>query len=441
MELSKFIIKSPLGSDKILLYNTLNTALVVLEEKQHREIFVKKHFSNNNIVQQLFQMKFLVNDNNEEMLLLEEIRKKDLDNRIPVVSIFPTNKCNAKCDYCFEKGINHVDMTKETATQTVSFIKKVYPKKELQIMWFGGEPLLNFEIIKQITLELKKSDYKLTTHVTTNGSLLTQNMIDFFKKYYSRISFQITIDDINEKYYNVKQYEDLTPDSAFDTVVNNCKMLINSEVFLKIRVNFNEDKIENAKNVYTHLKKIFSNYDDSLVSLYLAPLNLNCESYTIENGVVLETLSKDKEHPLLTLTKFHREQGYSKYDQNDKAKQLLSYYWMLPKGSACGAFSEKWIKIDAQGKLFKCHRLVQYDKYVVGSVFDGIDYDNPHYKFFLDPVIRDKKCRVCNRLPICHGGCAAMKLLYGYTFECRTKEIQADLLQLYYDELVRSVKQ
>ena len=440
MEISKFIIKSAVEPDKILLYNTFNTALIVLDEKQYDEIFIEKKISNNDIVRQLHQMGFLVNDNNEEMLMLEKIRKNDLENRIQAVSIFPTNKCNAKCDYCFEKGIKQVDMTMETAEQTISFIKKIYPEKNLQIMWFGGEPLLNFEIIKQITLALKEYGYELTTHVTTNGSLLTQEMIDFFKKHYSKISFQITIDDINEKYHNAKQYEDLTPDNAFNTVIDNCKMLINSGVFLKIRINFWEDTIDNAKNVYFHLKNIFTNYEPSLVCIYLAPLTLTCEPCIIEKGDVLKEFSKDNEPPLLKFVKFHHEQGYSKYNQGDKAKKLLSFFWLLPKGSPCGAFSEKWIKIDAQGKLFKCHRLVQYDEYVVGNVYDGIDYENTHYKSFLDPVIREEDCKICNRLPICHGGCKALKLLYGYTFECKTKDIQSDLVKLYYDELVMSTK-
>ena len=85
-------------------------------------------------------------------------------------------------------------MTREIADATVKYIKKNYPEKQLAINWFGGEPLLNFEIIKYITAQLKESGYEIISHITTNGSLLTKEMIDYLQREYSDLSFQITIE-------------------------------------------------------------------------------------------------------------------------------------------------------------------------------------------------------------------------------------------------------
>ena len=98
---------------------------------------------------------------------------------------------------------------------TSQYIKKNYPEPQFAINWFGGEPLMNFEIMKYITEELKKAGYDLIAHITTNGSLLTEEMLEYFQKEYSDLSFQITIDEIGEKYGKIKRYVDIDAKDAY----------------------------------------------------------------------------------------------------------------------------------------------------------------------------------------------------------------------------------
>ena len=195
MVISKFIIKSTLDAgDRIILYHTRTTALITLDSQLYNKIFVEKDFSDTDVIQQLSSMGFIINSHDEELGILDAMRIKEIGNPIQGITILTTTDCNARCFYCFEEGIARYSMTKEIAQQTINFINDFYDDKELAIAWFGGEPLLNFPIIEFITLELKKLGYILNTHITTNASLLTRRMLDFFISNYKHTSFQITLD-------------------------------------------------------------------------------------------------------------------------------------------------------------------------------------------------------------------------------------------------------
>ena len=195
MVISKFIIKSTLDAgDRIILYHTRTTALITLDSQLYNKIFVEKDFSDTDVIQQLSSMGFIINSHDEELGILDAMRIKEIGNPIQGITILTTTDCNARCFYCFEEGIARYSMTKEIAQQTINFINDFYDDKELAIAWFGGEPLLNFPIIEFITLELKKLGYILNTHITTNASLLTRRMLDFFISNYKHTSFQIALD-------------------------------------------------------------------------------------------------------------------------------------------------------------------------------------------------------------------------------------------------------
>ena len=195
MVISKFIIKSTLDAgDRIILYHTRTNALITLDSQLYNKIFVEKDFSDTDVIQQLSSMGFIINSHDEELGILDAMRIKEIGNPIQGITILTTTDCNARCFYCFEEGIARYSMTKEIAQQTINFINDFYDDKELAIAWFGGEPLLNFPIIEFITLELKKLGYILNTHITTNASLLTRRMLDFFISNYKHTSFQITLD-------------------------------------------------------------------------------------------------------------------------------------------------------------------------------------------------------------------------------------------------------
>ena len=433
MEISRFIIKTVVeAEDKVILYHTRTTALITLNNQLYKKIFVDKDFSDHDIIQKLSTMGFIINSHDEELAILDAMRIKEIDNPIQGVTILPTTDCNARCFYCFEEGIARYSMTKEIAQQTIDFIKNFYDEKELAIAWFGGEPLLKFPIIEYITLELKKLGYILNTHITTNASLLTSEMLDFFISNYTHTSFQITIDGIDEKYYEAKKYIDIPPEDAFNRVISNIKMVLDAKIPIQVRINFLPSKIEEAKQTYKHVLSLLSDNDISNLYLYMAPLNVKDD-----NEIISRFNSKDIEHPYIQLVKTQNEYGFplnSIVYENEN--RVLGGYNLMPNCASCGILTNKRIIVDADGTLYKCHRLTGRKDWTVGNVFDGVNKDCYPYRYFTSPYIDEESCKKCNILPICNGGCRANRILYGKQHKChKIKQVQSELVKLYYDQI------
>lgn len=432
MQISNYIVTTKIDKDKILLYHTLFTSLILLSEESYVQIFDKHDFSNVQLVNELQKMGFVQEDPGAELKMIRAIREKDATNKSQLITIFSTNDCNARCFYCFEEGIERNKMSTTTAEQVVSFIIQNFPDRELQIHWFGGEPLLSMDIIELITNKLKENGYILTTHITTNGSLISPKKIDFFKKNYEDVSFQITIDDIGENYSRIKRYVDIDSQDAFTRVIDNCKLVIRSHLFLAIRINFLPKKYEQAKSIYLRLKSLFEGMDVSLLRIYLSPITLSEDCATCTETFLDAST-------FLDLSKFHYYNQVNAFSGLSKKAILMQSFYLKPKPSSCGATREKQLVITADGKIYKCHRFVRYsgNEYVVGNVWDGINKDSLHYRDFMDVEIHDNECKACKALPICQGGCYAIRHIYGKQLACAKVEKIETLLKYYYKELTQ----
>lgn len=424
MEISNYIIKAENGN-RVILFNTLTTALITIDKVTYKHIFIDKIFDDNDAIASLKKMGFIVDSNKQQLEFIEALRKREIESPQQTITIFTTNKCNARCYYCFEKGIRFVDMSMETAQMIVDFILKRFHKKELAIMWFGGEPLLSVNIIEYITQCLRQHGYTLNSHITTNGSLINKPLIDFLKQNYEHLSFQITIDDIGIKYGQIKRYVDIEVEDAFDKVINNCKLLLNNDIPLSIRINYRTEQIDKAKNIFLRIKDIFKKYEGEKFRIYLAAITMaeGCNSCREEKGKITD---------LLNAMKFAYSQNlYNPRAKNERQK-ILSTFCLLPKSYACGACKINNITIDAEGYIFKCHRFVQYPHYRIGSVFDGINKNTKHCLKIEDFHIFREECKECNILPLCQQGCFAIHELYEENLNCEMKEVQSDLLLAYY---------
>lgn len=429
MKVSNYIIVTK-EDNQVVLYSTITTALIVISTDAYEQVFCHQNFQKTELVQQLYQCGFLVDNDFDEINLLYQLRKKDIEKPLPVITIYTTTNCNARCYYCFEKGINQVDMTPDTASQVIDFIKKTFESKRIQIMWFGGEPLMNFGIIEQITTELYRDGYELLTHITTNGSLLTKEMLSFFKAYYSKISIQVTIDEIYGAYAKVKRYIDIPTELAFRRVIDNCKLIIEAQIYLSIRINYLEQNYNRATQIFEKIESIFNPFDHHMLNIYLAPITLESRCNTCLSEVN-DSFKK--------VIKFHREHNVMNIRAKDDDQQVLSSFCLLPKSGSCGAHRKNNIVVRADGVLFKCHRLANEDVYNVGNIYDGINVQSENYTRFVTHTMSDEACVRCNVLPLCQGGCSVIKMLYSHNIECDIKNVQESMLKDYYHYLINQI--
>ena len=115
------------------------------------------------------------------------------------IFVAPTMKCNFKCFYCFEEGNKNDGLiSNEIANNLVHFIANQKNKK-IVIHWFGGEPLLGFKQILNISRQLNERDIEYSSTIITNGSLLTPKNIKYLKELNLQY-IQISLDGIAENH-------------------------------------------------------------------------------------------------------------------------------------------------------------------------------------------------------------------------------------------------
>ena len=438
MKISRFIICAECDDDDnlYLIYNTRTTAFITLDKENYEKIFLNKNFSDSATIEPLKEMGFILDEDFDELQALEDIRKNGMEDPVQNVTILTTTECNARCYYCFENGIKQYPMTIDVADAVIEFIKANYPEPNFAINWFGGEPLLNFDIIKYITKKLKQCGYSIISHITTNGSLLTKEMLEYFLNEYEDLSFQITIDEVGDKYAKIKNYIDIDRSLAYKRVIDNVAMLLDNKVTTNVRLNFAASQIERAKEIYVEILKSLDGHDLSSLYLYFAPLTLDSKKEIISN------FHGDIEHPFLQVVKTQMKQGFPLYKPRyDGEMGMIGAFGLMPNAFSCGMTTKNRFSIDADGTLYKCHRLSGKKEYSCGNVFTGIDKNCSVYKMFRNTAITDEECKKCNILPICQAGCKSQRILYGNEQKChRIKQIQSQLVNLYYKEVCKTME-
>lgn len=430
MVASKYIVAKEIeATSEVLLYHTLSTTLISLPDTLYQRFFLNSDFpESDDVVKRLYELGFLIDDDFNESSIIEKLREVDAAENTQTVTIFSTNNCNARCYYCFEEGIQKNDMSQSTAEQIIKFICSYFPNTKLQIQWFGGEPLMAMDVISYITESLRQSGYQLSTHITTNGSYITQEIIDFFKQNYESTSFQITIDEIGVKYANIKRYVNIPREEAFDHVINACKLVLENNLYLSIRINFLPKKFEEAKLIYTQLYQTFEKNKSEYLRIYMSPITLSEDCSGCSSNEVSST-------QFLELLQFQYQHNTGRFTSEDGRVQLLQSFYLKPKSSFCGATRKYNLVITAEGKIYKCHRFVKYkgDKYVVGDIWKGVDEGKEAYRDFSDTKIKDVQCRNCRALPICQEGCFAVRKLYGKDRICSMSERLEECLMMYWE--------
>ena len=446
MEISKYIITQDLGdpAGTFLVYSTLTTALVTVDRCVYHKIFELSDFSDKQLTERLIRLGILTPSHTSQIRQLEEQRVESMNSERQHITIFTTTNCNARCFYCFENGIKHIDMSKEAADATIQFVFDNFPHKDLSIGWIGGEPLLRFDTIEYITKRLFESGYNLTAGVSTNGILLTEDMIKTFKQYNRQMAVQFSLDAaVGKDYYKMKKYVDFDEETAFKHVVDNIAMSIDYGLITDVRINFIPSKIDDAKNAFKTIKEMISGRDLSNAFIFLVPLDIP------GSKEVISDFHGNMEHPCLQAIKFQKAMGFGtprrqratpiRDTLENTHGDIIASYALMPTCYTCGMTTKYKYVVDSDGTLYKCHRLAGHLEYSCGNVFDGVNTDSEIYKCFRETKIRDKQCLACSILPICQSGCLGRRILCGDNQKChKIKQVQKELVCLCYEESIQT---
>ena len=369
-----------------LIYNTFSSALIEMDSNTY------KSFSSNSMNEKdlllLRQQRIYVEDGIDEIALVNQRRHRYLDsNEETIYRIFTTTACNAKCFYCFEKGVKPEYMSIETAKRIVDFISENIRTRRLKINWFGGEPLLNKSVIGYITEALKKTNIETRYSMVTNGSLISENEIPLLKNTYEIKQIQITLDGFGDLYNSVKHYSNIP--FAFDRIINNIRMLLDAEIFVTIRVHYVQALYDNIKQLICYLGEQFSQYRN--VFVYLSPL-WNVSSVSNSKIFSDEPVSNIDYSQYIDLMKLVVKLGLA------SEKNTLK---LFPRFGQCMACKKDNYNILPNGDLLKCAE-VMYEK--IGNVYNIIN-EEKNSKWEFRNI--NNECSQCIFLPMCQGGCRA----------------------------------
>ncbi len=387
-----------------LLYNSFTNSFCKFNPDSYKEIIKIKNDTGNNskdksLMEMLVRLRVLVDDEADD---LNNLRLQTLLHRsntaYRTVTILPTLDCNFDCEYCFEDNRASVYMDDDTEKHLIEFIKSFGEFKKLQVVWYGGEPLLAFDRIVSITQKIKSLDADFSAVLITNGYLLDEKVIRQLKKL--RInSIQVTVDG-SEEVHNRRRPHVRQHDS-YSRIIRNLDTLFNTEssenMLVKIRVNIDEQNQEDFIKAHRFLS---AKYPKAIVYPGIVHIEETSTCRSKSNC----TLDRNKVADLMI-------QHYEKY-----GIQLLNFFPKTFEFGLCTAASMYNYLIDPPGDLYKCWDDVGNSAMVIGNLKNLKTCNSTllsRYLVGVDPF-DDKKCRNCFYLPVCGGGCAHQRLLKKY---------------------------
>ena len=211
------------------------------------------------IINELKKGRFIIDENIDEFSAIKtkHFLTRFSDTNSLGLTLIPTLACNFRCTYCFEadKGYENIKMNDDVINQVLTLIEnRLKENGNLNIVWFGGEPLLAFDIIEKMQIRIleivERKKLNLNTAIITNGYLLTEEISNSLNKL--KINFvQITLDGSKEV-HNKKRFL-VNREGTFDKIILN---ILNSNKNLKIniRVNIEKDNINDINNFVDYLE-------------------------------------------------------------------------------------------------------------------------------------------------------------------------------------------
>ena len=385
MHMSVFVITCNIDGSWYLFHN-LTKQCISLDEVEKKALgdgaVTIQEVMESNLLTFLADKWFLVPVGKDEMQIYEGVvqllRSLSIKKHIDHFTILPTNRCNARCFYCFEENFNPVTMNEETTNQTVDYILRTMKKGEsIQLGWFGGEPLVAVGVIDSICDGLRRENVTFASVMTSNGILIDDPIIRRMKKDWNLKRIQISVDG-EETEYNRRKRVYGNYQSAYQVVMKNIQKLLDAGIEVLVRCNVDSENIKSLNLFIDDYAARFSGKKGiglSFVTLYgerkkvaFGSLLKKCheaEDYAVSKGVICN-------RNLLT----HR---------------LKIFHCKADQPCGCTV-------IAPDGLLYKCEHCIQDTSY--GNIFDGILKPDLINGLERAEQVSDK-CNSCAFLPDC----------------------------------------
>lgn len=381
----------------------------LFEEKSKEEIYdsLRDRYKEEEIQEAIEEVEEL---KKEEMLFTEDVYKDyvlDFKKRKTVVKalcLHIAHDCNLACKYCFaEEGEYHgrrALMSFEVGKKALDFlIENSGNRRNLEVDFFGGEPLMNWEVVKQLVEygRSKEKEYNKNFRftLTTNGVLLNDEIMEFLNREMSNVVLSLDgrkeVNDMMRPFRNGKgSYDLIVPKFQKFAQKRGQKDYYIRGTFTRNNLDFSKDVMEFADLGFKRMsiEPVVASEEESY-AIQKEDIPKICEEY---DKLAKEYIKRRKEgrgfeffHFMIDL-----EQGPC------VAKRL----------SGCGSGTE-YLAVTPWGDLYPCHQFVGEEEFLLGNVEEGITNTDIRDEFKLCNVYAKEKCKDCFARFYCSGGCAA----------------------------------
>ena len=404
MKCSDYNFVIPICEEDFAIYNSRSNALAVINKKELEAINNLENVLDfgeyKDIIEDFKKGDYIIDSDVDELKDIEYrlLRDRYRTDSLTLV-IAPTAQCNFRCTYCYEKdNLKNAFMSKEVEEDLTNYVSNVSRTiSNLNVCWYGGEPLLAIETIKSLSekfIEICNSkDVVYSAYMVSNGYLLNRKNILNLNKL-SIYGIQITIDG-DKKSHDSKRIL-INGKGTYDTILKNLRDNIDILPHITLRVNLDRDNINSQ---YDLVEKIYSFDKNHKIHINIAKIENN-------NGTYEDCKCFSDEE----FYKYELE-----YIKKTEQEELINRY-PLSKSNFCGADSKNSVIINYDGKAYKCWSDIGIESRCVGKIENSnliYNQNKLYFDYILYNPIEDDECRRCKYLPICMGGCPYDRVIGG----------------------------
>lgn len=340
--------------------------------------------------------------------------------------------CNLRCSYCFAgtgEYLGHRSlMSLEVGKKAIDFlIENSGNRRNLEVDFFGGEPLMNFDVVKGIVDYARKRENETKKNfrftMTTNVLLLDEEK----RAYINQNMHNVVLSLDGRKEINDAVRKRVDGSGCYDRILPLAKKMVEERAGEQyyVRGTFTRKNLDFGKDVL-HMADL--GFDQISVEPVVAAKNSGLDIRHEDLQVVCE------EYKRLALEYVERRKNGKWFNFFHFMIDLEGGPCIAKRMRGCGSGTE-YLAVTPEGDLYPCHQFVGHNEFLLGNIFDGLN-DNPIREIFKETNVYNKpECDACWAKFYCSGGCAAnawqfnkdIKIPYDIGCELEKKRVECAL--------------
>lgn len=333
-----------------------------------------------------------------------QVLKAKTSGVIKALCLHVAHTCNLSCEYCFaSQGKYHGEravMSFEVGKRALDFlVQNSGTRKNLEVDFFGGEPLMNFEVVKQLVAYARQiekqhgKNFRFT--LTTNGVLISDDVIDFCNKEMDNVVLSL---DGRQEVHDRFRVDHLGKGSWQKIV----------PLFQRF--------VEKRGGKSYYMRGTFTHFNPDFVNDIKQMLDLGFTELSMEPVVCAPTdKSALTEQDINVVLGEYERLASLMLEREKQGKPFTFYHYMIDlKGgpciykriSGCGSGTE-YMAVTPWGDLYPCHQFVGDEKYKLGDIYNGVTNKTAQCQFENCNVYAKPDCKDCWAKLYCSGGCSA----------------------------------